>query len=97
MGRIKTKKKLNIFVRAVILTFIVFCTVTVISQHLEFSHLSKTRIELRRQIEDKRQQIEEFKEDIARPFDDEYIKKIARSRLKYHLPEEILFYSDLIK
>ncbi|MHB1150998.1 MAG: septum formation initiator family protein [Eubacteriales bacterium] len=97
MRRIKFKKRVNIFVKAVVFTFIIFCSVTIISQQLEFSELSETRTGLQRQISDTRQQIEELKENLAQSFDDEYIKKIARAKLKYHLPEEIIFYNDLIK
>lgn len=97
MRRIKLKKKVNVFVKAVVFTFVIFCAVTVISQQLEFNELSATRIQLQRQINDTKQQVEEMKENLAQPFDSEYIKKIARSKLKYHLPEEIIFYNDLIK
>lgn len=91
----RIKKRVNIFVKAVVFTFIVFCAVTVVSQLVEFYDLNETRLQLQRAISDKKQQAEEFKEDIARPFDDDYIIKIARSRLKYHLPQEIIFYNDL--
>lgn len=97
MRRIKLKKRVNIFVKAVAFTFIIFCAVTIISQQLEFNHLNETRTELQRQINDTKQQVEELKEDLAQPFDNEYIKKIARAKLKYHMPEEIIFYNDLIK
>lgn len=91
----RIKKRVNIFVKAVVFTFIVFCAVTVVSQLVEFYDLNETRLQLQRAISDKKQQAEELKEDIARPFDDDYIIKIARSRLKYHLPQEIIFYNDL--
>ena len=97
MRRIKLKKRVNIFVKAVVFTFIIFCAVTIISQQLEFNQLSETRTKLQRQINDTKQQVEELKEDLDQPFDNEYIKKIARAKLKYHMPEEIIFYNDLIK
>jgi cell division protein FtsB len=97
MRRIRTKKRVNIFTKAVIFTFSVFCAVTIISQQLEFNELNEMRLGLQRQISDTKLQIEELETDLARPFDSEYIAKIARSKLKYHMPEEIIFYNDLIR
>jgi cell division protein FtsB len=97
MRSIKIKKRTNFFIKAVVFTFIVFCTVTIISQLIESEKLSATQQELLRSISDTKEQIDELKDELARPFDDEYITKIARAKLKYHLPEEIIFYNDLIK
>lgn len=97
MRRVKIKKRLNFFIKAVVFTFIVFCTVTIISQQIKLGDLSVTQLTLHSQINNTKEQIDGLKEELARPFDDEYIKKIARAKLNYHMPEEIIFYNDLIK
>lgn len=97
MRRIRIKKRVNVFTKAVIFTFAVFCAVTIISQQLEFNELSEMHLGLERQIGDIKLQIEELEDNLARPFDSDYIAKIARTKLKYHMPEEIIFYNDLIR
>lgn len=91
------KKRKNLFVRAAVFAFIVFCTVTIISQQLEFSELDSERTDLKDSIYRAQDDIEEINENLARVIDDEYIKQIARSKLNYHMPDEIIFYNDLQK
>lgn len=97
MRRVKIRKRTNFFIKAVVFTFIVFCTVTIISLQIKLGDLSVSQLALHSQINDTKEQIDGLKEDFARPFDDEYIKKIARAKLNYHMPEEIIFYNDLIR
>jgi cell division protein FtsB len=97
MRRVKIRKRTNFFIKAVVFTFIVFCTVTIISQQIRLNDLSLSQLTMHNKISDTKEQIDGLKEDLARPFDDEYIKKIARAKLNYHMPEEIIFYNDLIK
>jgi cell division protein FtsB len=97
MRRVKVRKRTNFFIKAVVFTFIVFCTVTIISQQIQLNDLSVSQMALHSKITDTKEQIDGLKEDIARPFDEEYIKKIARAKLNYHMPEEIIFYNDLIR
>jgi len=40
-------------------------------------------------------EIEELKSKLAEPLDDDYVIKMAREKLGYHLPDEIIYYNDL--
>ena len=97
MRRIKIKKEANFFIKAMVFTFIVFCAVTLLSQQLEFNQLYESKLTISRQISDAKEQIDELNDELAQPFDDRYIEKIARSKLKYHMPDEIIFFNDLIR
>ena len=38
--------------------------------------------------------IERLKEELEQPMTDEYIMRIAREKLGYYLPDEVIFYND---
>ena len=88
-------KKPNFFANAVVFAFIAFCAVTLVSQQLTFSSLNEQEAELSAQIAVLEEDVEEIQDDLNRPFDQEYVKKVARAKLNYHLPEEIIYYNDL--
>ena len=92
----KIKKRTNIFLKGAIIAFIVFCILTVFSQLASFTELEDKQIALEDQIYDMQEDIAELEEDIAQPIDDNYIMRVARTLLNYHLPEEILFFNDLV-
>lgn len=93
----KISKKTNIFVKAMVFSFIVFCAVTIVSQQIQFNVIKDERAALEAEINDEKERIQQFNEELEQPMDDGYIMRIARSKLNYHLPEEIIFYNDLEK
>lgn len=97
MKRLTPKNKTSIFVKAAIATFALFCTVTVIDQHFQLNRLKEQEAQLREQILEQSYAIDELQEEYDKALDDTYIKKIARQKLGYHMPEEILFFNNLIK
>lgn len=48
------------------------------------------------QIEDVQGNIDELQNRLDTPFDKEYIIALAKEKLGYCLPDEIIFYNDLI-
>jgi len=92
----KIKKRTNIFLKGAIIAFILFCLLTVFSQLASFTELEKKQILLEDQLYAMQEDIAELEEEIAQPVDDNYIKRVARALLNYHLPEEILFFNDLV-
>lgn len=97
MNQVQTAlpKKSNFFLKAVILAFICFCVLTLAAQQLRFTELREKESALNDEIASLEADIEDIEADLARPFDDEYVKKVARAKLNYHLPEEIIYYNDL--
>lgn len=97
MKRLTQKNKTSIFVKAAIATFALFCAVMVIDQHFQINRLKEQEETLRMQILEQSYTIDELRDEYDEAFDDTYIKKIARQKLGYHMPEEILFFNDLIQ
>ncbi len=85
----------NIFVRIAVIIVIVFCVITILKLQIQFNQLNDERKSLTAQVEEYREDIEELKAEIERPFDDEYVTRVAREKLGYHLPDEIIYYNDL--
>lgn len=91
------KVKMNFFVKAAIILFICFCLVLIINQQLELNELKSNTILLNEQIETYNDSIEQISEQLAQPYDDEYVQRVAREKLNYRMPDEIIFFNDLIK
>ncbi len=79
------------------LIFVVFCLITIVKQQFDFNKLKDQQAQIEQQIISYTERIEELKQEIDRPYDEAYIKKYAREKLNYRMPEEILFYNDLMK
>ncbi len=77
--------------------FIVFCTVTIVKMQFEFNSLKEDKAEVEEQIKAYELKIDELEARLEEDFDTEYIMRIAREKLNFRLPEEIIFYNDLSK
>ena len=91
------KGRMNIFLKAAILVFIAVCSASIINMQFEYNALKEERMELEAQIAEVNARIEELNIWLERPYDDEYIKQVAKEKLNLRLPGEIIFYNDLIK
>lgn len=91
------EKRLNIFVKAAIVTFICFCIASIVGQQFSYNSLCKEEDDLSDKLLEKREELEELEELLAHEFDDEYVKKIARKSLGYHMADEVIYYNDLTK
>ncbi len=85
----------NIFVRIAIIIVIVVCLITIMKLQIQFNKLNEEKKLLEAQVEEYVEDIEELKSEMERPFDDEYVIRVAREKLGYHLPDEIIYYNDL--
>ena len=91
------KNRSNVFIKAAVLVFIVFCAVTIIQMQFEFNSLKEDKANVEQQIKDYELKIDELQARLEEDFDTEYIMRIAREKLNFRLPEEIIFYNDLAK
>ena len=91
------KNRSNIFVKAAAVVFIVFCTVTIIQMQFEFNSLKEDKAKVEQQIQLYELKIDELQSRLDEEIDEEYIMRVAREKLNYRLPEEIIFYNDLSK
>jgi cell division protein FtsL len=86
--------RLNFFIKLTILVVICFCAVNIIRLRTEYNSLRATEAELRAQKEQYEEQIDRLKDELAQPMDDEYVMRIAREKLGYYLPDEVIFFND---
>lgn len=90
----KKFKYSNIFIKAAVLAFVSFCTVTIVKLQFDFNDLRRQRDELKAMIEEQEEYIEGLEERLNSPFDKDYIISIAREKLGYCMPDEIIFFND---
>lgn len=88
-------RKTNLFVKLAVILVVVVCIVTIMNLQIKFSKLNEEKKLLEKQVAEYSEDVEELKAEIARPFDDEYVIRVAREKLGYHLPDEIIYYNDL--
>ncbi|MBQ4054075.1 MAG: septum formation initiator family protein [Clostridia bacterium] len=85
----------NLFVRIAMVVIIAVCVFTIVRLQIQFNELNDTRKQLTEQVKNYSDSIEQKSEELEKPFDREYIIAIAREKLGYHLPDEIIYYNDL--
>lgn len=87
----------NIFVKLAMFIFVAFAIVSIVNLKNEEKHLRSYLDQLNSQISYYENEILELKNDLAQPLDDDYIIKVAKTKLNMRLPEEIVFYSNIKK
>ena len=87
----------NIFVRIASVAVILFLIGSIIRLNAKANDIVEQRDELEKQVNDYAEEVEELEDQLARPYDDEYIKNVAREKLGLRMPDEIIFYNELIK
>ncbi len=70
--------------------------VTLVSVQIRHNELTEERDRLNERIEEVQGNIDEIQNKLDTPFDNEYIIALAKEKLGYCLPDEIIFYNDLI-
>ncbi|MCQ2432729.1 MAG: septum formation initiator family protein [Clostridia bacterium] len=89
------KKKIGFFTKVAIFVFLGFCVITIFQMTTQINARKKEIADTQRQIDDYRAQIEALENELATPIDYNYIRKIAKSKLGYSMPDDIIFYNDL--
>lgn len=87
-------KNWNFFVKLAVIFFVVFGVITIVRLRLQISGLEDNVESASAQIAELSDDIDALLEEIEEPVDEDYIKRVARDNLNYHLPNEIVFYSD---
>ena len=86
--------RLNFFIKLTILVVICFCTVNILRLRSEYNALKERETALIQEKADYEQEIERLMQDLNHEMDEDYIMRIAREKLNYYLPDEIVFYND---
>jgi len=85
----------NLFVKIAMMLIIVVCIFTIVRLQIQFNELNNQRKQLISQVNEYSDRLEQKTEQLEEPFDDEYIIRMAREKLGYHLPDEVIYYNDL--
>ncbi len=80
---------------AVFAAFIILI-VTLVTVQIEYNQLEEEQAALLENIDEIQGEVDELQNKLDTPFDAEYIIALAKEKLGYCLPEEIIFYNDLI-
>ncbi len=88
--------RLSIPVKLAILLAFLFMIITLVSVQIRYNTLEEEREKLNERIDDVQGSIDELQNKLNTPFDEEYIIELAKEKLGYCLPDEIIFYNDLI-
>ena len=84
------------FLRVIIFAMMIVGVVSIVKLQLEYNSLQVRRDALLAETQNTGERMEMLQSSLDMPFDDEYIIKIAREKLNLRLPEEIVYYNNLI-
>lgn len=80
----------------IIFAMMIVGVVSIVKLQLEYNSLKVRRDALLAEIQNTGERIEMLQSSLDTPFDDDYIIKIAREELNLRLPEEIVYYNNLM-
>ena len=84
------------FFRVIIFAMMIVGVVSIVKLQLEYNSLQVRRDASLAEIQNTGERMEMLQSSLDMPFNDEYIIKIAREKLNLRLPEEIVYYNNLI-
>lgn len=80
----------------IIFAMMIVGVVSIVKLQLEYNSLKVRRDALLAEIQNTGERIEMLQSSLDTPFDDDYIIKIAREKLNLRLPEEIVYYNNMM-
>lgn len=91
----KTLKRTNLIIRISFVLIFIFLLVSVINLQVRMKDLRDKREEKIEKVNKISDRIDELEIRISAPMDDDYIERVARERLGFRNPNEIIFYNDI--
>lgn len=85
----------NIVVKFSFLCVLVFLVFSVVNMQMRIRELKQDKADIEAALQKVTDTIEEATIRINAPLTDEYIERVAREKLGYSMPGEIIFYNDL--
>lgn len=89
-------KRLGFLTRAFLITFVFACAVLSVKFYVDGNEYYAMTEENNEIIAAEQDKNDEMKDALAEPKDEKYYQDKARDKLNLRLPEEIIFYNDLI-
>ena len=91
----KTIRRSNLVIRIAFILIFIFLFISVINLQVQIRDLREERDKQAEKVRVLQDNIDELELRIATPIDDEYIERVARERLGYRKPGEIIYYNDI--
>ena len=88
-------RRSNLIIRVAFTLIFIFLFVSVINLQVKLKDLRDQREELLETMEQRQDEIDKLELRIATPIDEEYIERVAREKLGYRMPNEVIFYNDI--
>ncbi len=86
--------KSNVFAKLAIITVMCFCIINIVKLQMQYNELKEQAAQLELEKTQYENSIDQINTELNSEFDDEYVMRIAREKLNYYLPDEIIFYND---
>ena len=90
------KKRTGFIFNVVVALFAFFCILSVIKMQIEINRLKAEEELLIPEIQEIKDENDKYNNILNTPMDQDYYEEKAREKLNLRLPEEIIFYNDLI-
>lgn len=88
------KSSMKVLLRCALIAIVVISLCTFVSGVMTYNANKEKVNELRQQIANKQDQVDELQYLIDSPIDFDYIVRIAREKLGLHFPDETIFHKD---
>ena len=76
--------------------FVFLCAFSIVKMQFEINRLENEKVEIMARNEEISDEIDRLNNSLEKPKDDAYYESKAREKLNIRLPEEVIFYNDLI-
>lgn len=76
--------------------FVFLCAFSIVKMQFEINRLENEKVEIMARNEEISDEIDRLNNSLEKPKDDAYYESKAREKLNLRLPEEVIFYNDLI-
>ncbi|MBS5725928.1 MAG: septum formation initiator family protein, partial [Clostridiales bacterium] len=90
------RKNTGVFVKLAIFALAVFAVISIVYLQLTINEERTKRDSLKAEVSALEEERDALQNQVDAPIDEEYIIDIAKEKLNLRLPEEIIFYNNLI-
>ncbi|MBQ7006272.1 MAG: septum formation initiator family protein [Oscillospiraceae bacterium] len=88
-------KNWSFSVKLAVLAFLIFGVATTVQLSTEISEQEDKLVSMTERRDNLADEIDGLLDEIQRPKDEDFIKRLARESLNYYMPNEIVFYNDI--
>ncbi len=89
------KAKIGFFTKVAMVVFLLFCGITIFQMSTQIASSRREIAAAEKQIAAYQAEIAALEEELQTPVDYTYVRKIAKSKLNYSMPDDIIYFNDL--